>query len=40
MKHEWVLCLDDDVLVHPGTLHTLVEGLPQQQGCFMATGRR
>ena len=35
--HEWVLCLDDDVVVHPDTLQQLVQGM-KSQDAFMATG--
>ena len=36
-EHEWVLCLDDDVMVHPDTLQQLVQGI-KYQDAFMATG--
>ena len=35
--HQWVLCLDDDVMVHPHTLQELVRGMSHQDA-FMATG--
>lgn len=37
-ESEWLLCLDDDVMVHPGTLQQLAQGM-QLQAAFMATGQ-
>ena len=35
---EYMLCLDDDIVLHPGTLAELVAGLATDDSCFMATG--
>lgn len=34
----YILCLDDDIVLHPGTLAALVAGLAANDDCFMATG--
>ncbi|GLC37638.1 hypothetical protein PLESTB_001665300 [Pleodorina starrii] len=34
----YVLCLDDDVALHPGTLEEMVADLEARPGAFMATG--
>lgn len=34
----YVLCLDDDVAPHPGTVSRLVDELEADDGAFMATG--
>ena len=37
-EHEWVLCLDDDVLVHERFLEDLVHDMQQNPAASMATG--
>ena len=37
-RHEWVLCLDDDVLVHEKFLEDLVHDMQQDPAAYMATG--
>ncbi|CAK0746217.1 hypothetical protein CVIRNUC_001675 [Coccomyxa viridis] len=37
-EHEWVLCLDDDVLVHERFLEDLVRDMQQNPAASMATG--
>ncbi len=34
----YILCLDDDVVVHPGALMELVAGLQADDSAFIATG--
>ena len=36
--HEWVLCLDDDVLVHENFLEDLVHDMQHNPAAYMATG--
>lgn len=36
----YVLCLDDDVALHPGTVARLVDELESDGSAFMATGAR
>ncbi|KAK9803983.1 hypothetical protein WJX72_010372 [[Myrmecia] bisecta] len=36
--HKYVLCLDDDVVLHPGSLQMLVDSMEAQPDMFMATG--
>ena len=36
----YILCLDDDIVLHPGALAALVSGLAAEGGCFMATGKQ
>lgn len=36
----YILCLDDDIVLHPGALEALVSGLAVDGACFMATGMR
>ncbi len=36
--HKWVLCLDDDVLLHPTTLDDLVAAAEGDPCGFMVTG--
>lgn len=35
---QYVLCLDDDVLLHPGLLAALVRDMEADHTLFMATG--
>ena len=35
---QYALCLDDDVLLHPGLLASLVRDMEADAGLFMATG--
>ena len=37
-QHKWVLCLDDDVLLHPSSLADLVAAVEADPEAFMATG--
>ena len=37
-EHKYVLCLDDDVTVHPHSLLMLVQALEADDSSFMATG--
>ncbi len=37
-EHKWVLCLDDDVLLHPGSLADLVAAAEADPSAYMATG--
>ena len=37
-EHEWMLCLDDDVLVHESFLEDLVHDMRQNPAAYMATG--
>ncbi|EIE26447.1 hypothetical protein COCSUDRAFT_58985 [Coccomyxa subellipsoidea C-169] len=37
-KHKWILCLDDDVLLHPTTLNDLVAAAEADPTSFMVTG--
>ena len=36
----YILCLDDDIVLHPDALAGLVLGLAADDSCFMATGKR
>jgi GT2 family glycosyltransferase len=36
----YILCLDDDIVLHPGALAALVSRLAADGACFMATGMR
>jgi len=37
-RHKWVLCLDDDIELHPRSLADLVAAAEAEPGAFMATG--
>ena len=37
-QSKYVLCLDDDVILHPSTLQSLVKKLENDPSAFMATG--
>jgi hypothetical protein len=37
--HKYVLCLDDDVVLHPSSLAMMVARMEAEPGVFMATGR-
>lgn len=37
-EHKYVLCLDDDAVMHPHSLHMLVHALEADNTAFMATG--
>ena len=39
-SHKWVLCLDDDVQLHPTTLDDLVSAAEADPCSFMLTGTR
>ncbi len=36
---QYILCLDDDVLLHPGLLASLVRDMEADPSLFMATGK-
>lgn len=36
--HKWVLCLDDDIHLHPSTLDDLVAAAEAEPFIFMVTG--
>lgn len=37
-RSDYVLCVDDDVYLHPATLHDIVSSMRDMPKCFMATG--
>jgi cellulose synthase/poly-beta-1,6-N-acetylglucosamine synthase-like glycosyltransferase len=37
-RHKWVLCLDDDIELHPRSLADLVAAAEAEPSAFMATG--
>ena len=37
-EHQWVLCVDDDVLLYDTFLEDLITSMQQRPSFFMATG--
>ena len=37
-EHQWVLCVDDDVLLYETFLENLITSMQQRPSFFMATG--